>query len=517
MVFDRRFALGSLSAATVAGTMIATLAVGAAMPPTPAFAQSSRPQMTPDQRNTAEYLEGAFEKIADTVSPATVFITAKVDAPAGNAMMPFGGDDGSPFGQLFGPSSPFGRRNGPSTPRRTMQSSGSGVIVRPDGYVLTNDHVVEGARNGEVTVQLADGTTYDHCKVFRDQRSDLAVVKITASKPLPYVSFGDSSRLRVGQWAVAIGAPFGEANSMTAGIVSALNRKTTIGQGEDARYYPTLIQTDASINPGNSGGPLLNINGQLIGINVAIESPSGTSAGIGFAIPADTAKAIMEQLISSGKVVRGSLGIVPDDIPVGLRQKLGTDKGAYVRMVPADGPADKAGIQPGDVITRIGDKTVTNEVTLRDAIAVSPPGTKVPITLLRDGKSVTVTATLDSLDKQVASASPTGNTAGKPANDLGFDPRTLTPEMASSSQIPLDPSTKGVVVMNVAPGSPASEAGLQVGNVITAVNGTPVTTVATMNTAIQRVKSGDPLTLTVLIYDNNSSKWDRAVINIVVP
>lgn len=523
MGFDRRIVFGSVPAAAVAGGLVTVLVLGGARS-APVSAQTTA-QMTADQRNTAESLEGAFMKVSDTVGPATVYIRTKMDTPTtsrgggnGPMILPFGDD--SPFGDLFGPGSPFGNRRGgsgasPSLPR-VVQSSGSGVIVRPDGYVLTNDHVVEGARNDEVSVTMADGTVYDHCKVYRDYRSDLAVVKINAKKPLPYVSFADSSKLHVGQWAVAIGAPYGEQNSMTAGIVSALNRKTAIGSGSDVRYYPSLIQTDASINPGNSGGPLLNIDGQLIGVNVAIESPSGTSAGIGFAIPSNSAKAIMEQLITKGTVTRAELGIAPEDIPVGLRAALGTDQGAYVRQVMGGTPADKAGIQPGDVITHIGDKPVTSEVTLRDTVASTMPNTTVPITLLRDGKTLTVNARLDELDKKVAAAAPSAPSR-RPASDLGIDARTLTPDIVNASQVPFPTSSKGVLVAAVAPGSAASDGDLSQGDVITAVNGAPVTAAAALNAVIAKAKSGDVLTFTVLRYDQSRSVWDRAVANVTVP
>ena len=388
--------------------------------------------------------------------------------------------------------------------------------MRQDGYILTNDHVVAGAKNNQVLVQLSDGTEYTG-KVFRDQRSDLAVVKINAPKPLPFVKFADSSKLRVGQWAIAIGSPFGEQNTMTTGIVSALNRKSAIGNGDDARYYPELIQTDASINPGNSGGPLLDIDGQLIGVNVAIESPSGVSSGIGFAIPANTAQAVMTQLITNGKVVRASLGLVPQDISPKLRTKFGTDKGAYVSQVVGDSPADKASIKAGDVVTRFNDKEITNEVSLRNAISTSAPGSTARITVLREGgKTATVTATLTALDDPKAAA-PTPVPTRRPAanNALGFETRPLTAEILST--LGLSPSTKGLVVSSVVPGSAASDAGLRSGMVITGVNGTPLTTASALNSATATVKSGDIVTLNVVVGDETGGKPSQAVVNVTAP
>lgn len=509
MGFNRRFAFGAVPAAAVAGGLVTTLIFGGARS-APVSAQSGA-KMTAEQRDTATSIQGAFMKVADNISPATVYITVKMDASSA-AISPFGGEgNSSPFGELFGPD---GLQN--RSPRgRTVTSSGSGIIVRQDGYILTNDHVVAGAKNGMVLVQLSDGSEYTG-KVFRDQRSDLAVVKITAPKPLPYVSFADSSKLRVGQWAIAIGSPFGEQNTMTAGIVSALNRKSAIGSGEEARYYPELIQTDASINPGNSGGPLLDIDGQLIGINVAIESPSGTNAGIGFAIPANTAQYIMMQLITNGKVTRASLGLVPQDIAPKLRAKLGTDKGAYVSQVQGDSAADKADIRAGDVVTKFNDKEITGEVSLRNAISSSAPGSTATITVLReDGKTAILTATLTSSEAK-APVVPPPALPRRPANNaLGFESRPLTAEILST--LGLKPATKGVVVYSVLPGSAASEAGLASRMVITRVNGTPVSTLAGLNSATASAKSGDIVTMNVLIVDTDGGKPSQAVVNISVP
>lgn len=512
MGFDRRFALGAVPAAAIAGGLATTLIFGGAKG-NPVSAQSPS-KITAEQRDTATSLQGAFMKVADNISPATVYITAKMDAPSnGITISPFGPDSeggDSPFGDLFGPSAP---RRSPGA-GRVVQSSGSGIIVRPDGYILTNDHVVARAKNGMVMVQLSDGTEYPG-KVFRDQKSDLAVVKIKAPKPLPFVQFADSSKLHVGQWAIAIGSPFGEQNTMTTGIVSALNRKSTIGSDADARYYPELIQTDASINPGNSGGPLLNIDGQLIGVNVAIESPSGTNAGIGFAIPANTAQSIMTQLIANGKVVRASLGLVPKDIAPNLRTKYGTDKGAYVFQVQGDSPADKADIKAGDVITRFNDREITNEVTLRNAISTAAPGSKATIMVLREGgKTATLTATLE-LPKEPVAAAPTPAPSRRPSNSLGFEPRALTEEI--TSRLGMSSATKGVVVSSVAPGSPSADAGLDAGMVITGVNGTPVSTLSGLSTALANMKSGDVVTLHVLLRGDSGSKASQGVVNITIP
>ncbi len=502
MNYERRM-LGALPVAALAGALGATLWLGGSSPKVTAQDNIS---MTQEQRVAVASLEGAFMRIADTVQPATVSIKAQIAAPT-RRESPLPDMEGFPFEEFF--------RRGPGGggPRsRPGEASGSGVIVRQDGYILTNDHVVAGARDNMVRVTLNDGTTLPG-KVFRDQQSDLAVVKVDAAKPLPYVRLADSNRVRVGQWAVAIGSPFGQQNTMTAGIVSALHRKSEIGSGTDGRYYPSLIQTDASINPGNSGGPLLNINGELVGVNVAIYSPTGTSAGIGYAIPSNTAKTVMEQLITRGKVVRGSLGVVPTDILPGLRQRLGTDKGAYVKEVAPRTPAETAGIREDDVITRFNGQEITDENSLREAIGATAPGTRVSITLLRGGRTQTVAATLGSKEDSPEEAAPAAPTR-RPANVLGFEPRVLNSEIAQDLKLPA--ATRGVVVGSVQPGSPASEAGLSQGNVIIGVDGVPVTSAEALNRAISAAKSGDYVTLNVLRF-REAGNPSRAAINIQVP
>ena len=477
------------------------------------------------QKATASTLESAFIRIADTVGPASVSITTQVIEPVQTAQISPRGrlrpgipgmDDSDPFAELFGPgNNPFGR---PSQPR-LGQARGSGVIVRslPDGttYVLTNDHVVENAKNNQVKVTLSDDSTYTG-QVFRDKRSDLAVVKFKAAKPLPFVKLANSDDLHVGQWAIAIGSPFGQQNTMTTGIVSALHRKKEIGDGDDGRLYNNLIQTDASINPGNSGGPLLNIDGEMIGLNVAIYSPTGASAGIGYAIPANTARRVVDQLISTGKVTRASLGVEPSDIAPALRKSLGTTEGAYINTVVPGTAADAAGIQPGDIITQLGSTKITNESVLRDAISATAPETPVTVTLLRGGKTETVTARLQETkeaNQEPAAAEPK---TPKPAQQLGMDLQEIPTEF--KSQLNLTASPQGVFVGGVLGGSPAFDAGLTRGTILTAVNNQPVTSVARLNQVLKTAKSGDILVFKTERYSPEyGSKPVRGIINIVVP
>jgi serine protease Do len=250
-------------------------------------------------------------------------------------------------------------------------ATGSGLIVSADGYVLTNDHVVNGA--SEVTVTLADGREFPGT-VAEDYASDLAVIKINPDAPLPVAPFGDSDAVLPGQWAIAIGSPFDLQNTMTVGVISAINRHQRISEGTSPpRYYPDLIQTDAAINPGNSGGPLLNIDGQVVGVNVAIESPVEGSSGVGFAIPSRYAESIMNELIAKKHVTRGYLGVQPADLTPALRTEFGVDSGAWVKNVLRDSPAGKSGIHAADIITYFDGKPVTGELSLSEAITTTPP------------------------------------------------------------------------------------------------------------------------------------------------
>lgn len=457
-------------------------------------------------QDTALSLEGAFVHLADTLGPATVSISALAEMPR------------SDMDSLF-PGIPRRQRQAPpeggSDEPVLRPVGGSGVIVRADGYIITNDHVVEKARDGKVRVKLASGESYTGT-VFRDQRSDLAVVKINADKPLPTVKFADSEKVKVGQWAIAIGSPFGQDNTVTTGIVSALQRKSTIGGAINGRYYPELIQTDASINPGNSGGPLFNIHGELIGINVAIDSPTGGSVGIGFAIPANTAKLVADQLIAKGKVTRGYLGIKPTDVEPEIRRALGVAKGAYIAEVTGGGPADSAGIDPGDIVVRFNDREVRDEATLRSAISTATPGAMVPIALVRSGKTVTLNAKLEEYkDDRSQPAKPSTK---KPTESPDFEVEALTAD--NREELGLPESVKGVVVTKVKTGTSADEAGLARGLVLISINGKPVATPDEVKAVVKSATAGQVLMVkAVLPLAPNApagTKLSRAAFNIEV-
>src|SRR5579871_4688078 len=386
------------------------------------------------------------------------------DSPGGHGG-PGDQGPGSPFGPgPFGQPNPFEqfRHFFGQIPREYKQHGlGSGVIVSSDGYILTNNHVAGHA--DEIHVRLLDKREFTAKVVGKDAKTDLALIKINTNQPLPVAPLGDSNSAQVGDWVVAIGSPFGFTSTVTAGIISAKGR--ALGGN-----YDDFIQTDASINPGNSGGPLFNAKGQVIGINTAIYSSTGSFAGIGFAIPIDLAKAIVEQLKAHGHVIRGWLGVEIQEVTPALAKSFGlaAPTGALVAGVDANGPAGKAGIQRGDIIVKYNGQTVHDEHELPEMVALTPIDKTVPVEVVRDGKHVTIDATIKELqDKTVASNEP-GN---EPGSSWGLTVQDLTPEIANQLGIQ---SSKGVVVRSVKPDSPASDAGLQPGDVILEVENTKV-------------------------------------------
>jgi len=426
-------------------------------------------------------LEDGFVAIGERVLPSVVSIRATKTVRVGSP--------GPDFGDIFrgfGFEVPGGR----AMPRQfRTQGGGSGVIVRPDGWIVTNDHVVGGA--DKVTVKLEDGREFDGT-VRRDFRGDIAVVKIDA-RNLPAADFADSSSVKVGQWAVAFGAPLSLEDSMTLGIISAKKRQQAIGMGAEGRFYPELLQTDASINPGNSGGPLVNVAGKVIGINVAIASPTGGSVGIGFAIPSNTARQIMDSLISRGKVVRGFLGVVPSALTPTQRQKYAVrEGGALVETVSEGTPAAKAGLQVEDVIVKVNGKPVADDIEFRSLIAAAAPGDTVELLVRRGGKDVTIKAKLEPAPDLTASAEPQ---APKGSGRIGIAVESLNAD--SARQFNLGDLREGVVVVRVEAGGAADEAGVEPGDVLVRVNGRDVKTPAEFDKVISDAKSGDRLSVVV--------------------
>jgi serine protease Do len=448
--------------------------------------QPGAPVQPPAQAIT---MQNSFEQVADKLRPSVVFIQSRQNAKS-PAMLRQGADDGEggfafPFQGMPRNGQPF-QMMPPSYPRRAV-ASGSGVIVRADGYILTNDHVVNGA--DKVTVRLQDGREFVG-QVRPDFKSDLALIKIPANN-LPAVEMADSDKVRIGQWAIAFGSPFGLSDTMTVGVISSLHRQEAIGEGTDGRFYSSLIQTDASINPGNSGGPLVDIYGRIVGLNVAIESPSGTNAGIGFAIPANTAKYIVDQLINKGSVTRGFLGLVPVTPTFTEKERYGVKEGALIRVVDDNTPAQRAGFQVGDVVQRFNGKPVTDDASLRDMVARSLPGTRVDVVVRRNGAETSLTPTIEAVPTDKVAAN-NDQPADKetPRGKLGVQVANATDAEARQQFGLKDTVKSGALVANVLPGSPAQEAGLQPGDVITRLNDKPVPDASHLTEVARDLKSG---------------------------
>lgn len=423
----------------------------------------------------------SFADMVERLQPAVVNISTRQRVEVRN---PF---QGTPFGQFFG----FGDGQQPQT--RQTQSLGSGFIISADGYVVTNNHVVSpGSQNAtvdEITVILPDRTEYAAKLVGRDVKSDLAVLKVEAKGALPFVKFGDSTKARVGDWVIAIGNPFGLGSTVTAGIISALHRNTT---GADDRF----IQTDASINQGNSGGPMFNMNGDVIGINSQILSPSGGNVGIGFSIPSEVAVPIIETLRRGQSVKRGYLGVAISPLSRDMAESLGLPRntGEFVQRVEPGQGADKAGIQAGDVIVKVNGVQVTPDETLSYIVSNLPIGQRVPIELMRNGKQMTVTAVVGQRppEEELAnfSAEPKddfsdqdqGSTQAAGKQLLGLAVQPLTPGIAAQVGVPN--TTKGVVITAVDPSTDAGAKGLRRGDVVITANGRQVLSEADLNSAV---------------------------------
>jgi len=454
----------------------------------------------------AEAPRGAPLSFADLVArlqPAVVNIstTQKVELPQR-------GPGGTPFEELmrrfYEQQNPEG--NEPIT--RDAQSLGSGFLISPDGYVVTNNHVVT-ARDGEkavdkITIKLADRREYEAKLIGRDPLSDIALLKISGTD-LPYVQFGNSQKTRVGDWVVAIGNPFGLGGSVTAGIVSAVHRN--LGMGIGGRF----IQTDASINMGNSGGPLFDLSGNVVGINSAIFSPTGGNIGLGFAIPAEDAVKVVDQLRGIGKVRRGWLGIVIQPVSEGLAEGLGLpkNKGEIIASVSPGAPADRAGLQQGDVVLKVNNQEVTEDNSLSYIVSNTPIGSRIPIEVLRGDKKLTLNATLA---ERPAEATLRGNKdeEEKPSADkdsqssieaarasLGLGLSELTPQ--TRQRLELDAQTQGMVIMNVSPYSDAAQKGVERGDLLLSINRQPVRTQNDVGRIIAETKKAGRDSVVLLI------------------
>jgi len=453
----------ALAAVLLAGTALGGFAVGhssMAAPETANGTSSGAPVNPPGSGMTGHTLPD-FTDLVTQVKPAVVSITTKLEAgpasdedsdePQQQVPMPF---RGFPFGGMGPQTSPQ---------RHAVEARGSGFIINADGTIVTNNHVVKGAKT--VSVTLDDGTQLPAKVIGRDARTDIAVLKVDAHKPLPFIQLGNSANVKPGEWVVAMGNPFGLGGTVTAGIVSARGRD--IGAGP----YDQFIQIDAPINQGNSGGPLFTQDGKVIGMNSAILSPSGGSIGIGFAIPSDMIKSIVAQLETTGHVTRGYIGVEAQQVSATMAKalKLSENSGALIAGVQSDTPAEHAGLQPGDVITSVNGQSVKNPRDLAVDIAAVKPGDEAQLQVLHDGDIKPISVKVGNMpNEQTASAEHGQDHQAR----IGLALAPLSPEL--SNQLDVPDGTKGAVVRTVEPGSPADQAGLQAGDVIVNVGGKKV-------------------------------------------
>ena len=443
-----------------------------ARPSRPAPARpESPPPVRPDARAVLRALEDACSAVADRGTPAVVNVSTVGPKVGPNA-------DDDRYREFFGDElyDRYFRRR----PREDGRAAGSGVIVDPRGYILTNNHVIENAR--EITVRLSDSRKFSATLVGRDAKTDLAVLKVDAPAPLPVAELADSDRLRVGQWAIAIGNPFGLDRTVTVGIVSATARNRV-----GVATYENFIQTDASINPGNSGGPLLNLDGKVIGINTAIVA---AGQGIGFSIPINEAKGVMAQLISRGRVVRGWLGVVIQDVTDELASSFGVreHEGVLVADVVKGGPADVAGLRVGDIVVDLNGTRIREVPDLQRRVAGVAPGERVRVVVVRDGARQPVTVTIAEMPAEEPTVLALAGAEG-----FGLQVEPLLPDAAERLSLF---ASHGLLVIDVDGGGPADRAGLRRGDIILEVARQPVTDAQSFGQALAAIAPGQ----TALIY-----------------
>jgi serine protease Do len=493
-----------------AAALAATLALPVSLP------QLALAHGTPD----------SFADLAAGLLPAVVNVSSsqKLEARADRGPEIPGFPPGSPFEQFFrdfldrnrpqgqgpnqrrGDRSPSPHDDGQGQGGGRATSLGSGFIIDPAGFIVTNNHVIDGA--DEISVTLTDNTTLKAKLVGKDERVDLALLKVEADHPLTSVNFGDSDTARVGDWVLAIGNPFGLGGSVTAGIVSARGRD--IRQGP----YDDFIQTDAAINRGNSGGPLFNMNGEVIGINTAIYSPSGGSVGIGFSVPANLAKSVVMQLKEYGHARRGWLGVRIQQVTPDIAEAVGLKDvaGAMVAGVNDDGPADKAGIRNGDVILKFNGQDVKEMRTLPRIVAETEIGKMVPVVLWRDRHETTVQASVGELPDDVvqASASPTAPTPHPTDSTMmlsGIGARLSPITDALRDQYKLSPDQKGVVVTDVQSDGAAGSRGVKPGDVIVEVQQEPVSTPQDVQDRLDKYRKQNRKTVLMLVQNSDGLRW----------
>jgi len=476
--FGKSFVVGltALGLALVGGS-VWTVESGHAGSAIPALASPVR-----DAGLAAMPASGTFAPVVKKAAPAVVSIQSERTAKV--SMM-----EQNPFPFFFGP--------GPQAPQeRKQRGMGSGVIVSQDGYILTNHHVVEDA--DDVKVMLSDEREFEAKIIGSDAKTDIAVLKIEASN-LPVLKLGNSETVEVGDIVLAIGNPFGIGQTVTMGIVGATSRE--FGIMAQQQGYEDFIQTDAAINPGNSGGALVNANGEIVGINTAILSRSGGNQGVGFAVPINLAHHVMEQLVEKGRVVRGYMGVGISDVSPAMAKKLGAPdaKGSIVSNVEPGGPADKAGFKEYDIIRKVAGREVKDTRDLRLQVANTPPGEEIEVAVLRDGKVENLTITLGEFPSDGPVTAEAKSSEGALS---GVSVEELTP--AIRQRLRLGANVDGVVVTEVASGSPAAEAGLRPGDVIEEVEKKPVSNMADFRKAVS--EAGDEALL-LLVRSQGGSRF----------
>jgi len=464
----RRAGVALLGTTLLAGGVVAGLTAAAATNPPPIAVPET--QRLP-----------SFASLVGAVKPAVVNISTTQVVKKSQLNLSENGQLGDMLRQFLGPDAD---RLLQQQSQRPVHALGSGFIIDPNGYVVTNNHVIDDASDIQVT--LSDGTSLAAHVVGRDTKTDIALLKIAASKPLPYLAFGDSNKAHVGDWVIAVGNPFGLGGSVSAGIISGSNREINAGP------YDDFLQIDAPINMGNSGGPLFDQSGQVIGIDTAIYSPTGGSIGIGFAIPSEVVKNVVAQLREHGRVARGWLGVQMQEITPTLAKAVGVtrDKGVLVDIVTKDSPAARGDIKQGDVILAFNGTKVETPRELAWAVAQTPAGKTVPVRVWRDGQERTLDVTIgtEHAQQKVAEAGPESQ-----SGPLGL---ALAP-LSSDRRQGLGEGRGGVLVASVAPGSRADDSGLQAGDVILSIGGRPVSSpddaVARIHAAQREKKDALPL------------------------
>jgi serine protease Do len=487
-LFPRVFPRGPLSSKLLGGLGALSLLLAPALAGAQGGAQQGAMAQQPEKNITAQVQNEAtvnlpsLNPLVQRVLPAVVNISAQLSTEAAaQSDQPGEGSDqpNSPFDQFLRRF--FDNRGLPQLHREVM-ALGSGFIIDPSGLIVTNNHVVGNA--DKITVILQDNSRHPGKIVGRDEKTDLALVKIDAGDKLPFVSWGDSDKSKVGDWVMAVGNPFGLGGTVTAGIISALGRNINEGP------YDDFIQIDAPINRGNSGGPTFNLSGEVVGINTAIYSPSGGSVGIGFAVPSNTAKNVIEQIKEHGHVTRGWLGVAIQSITPAIAKSLGMDPdrpvGALVASVTPNSPAAKAGLKPGDVILSAEGHQIKTVHDLPRLVAKAPVGEKFDLQVRRSGKDMTLAATIAELkeDQQKQVAANENNAQPEKAASLGLQLATVDPALRRQFHIPKE--VEGAVVTDVAADSPAAALGIEPGDVIQSVDQQPVKTAQQAAEALQQ-------------------------------